>query len=504
MTAKEINEQIKAQSRNTIKWSVKNLKDIYKDDWDYIIQDEIRRQFVIDSYDDLKILETKELNLLKRVVNEISTIYKNPAERQAILSESEDKIITDEVYENIVKKSNLHVVQKAVNRYTNLTNNVLQRVVWRDNKIDYDIMTFDNCEILSDPDDWKKIIAIKFYMGFKLPMYDDNFKNVTQDGKVQNPQAPQNISNSQFEDYSYSYLYTIEGENSYIYKYQKIGKEGKLVERKDNPYKDKEGNPVLPFVLYTKNYPVDGLLDFTSGSDLMDLNINVAINMMHLNTLIKYSSWKQVYMATSKPASIPNNIAMAVNKVMVLPLDKEGRGQIGTLDIQSSIKEFWETLLDRMRTGISQYGLDAESFQRSGSGESGIKLKIKKEGLMELREDQLPLYRESENKLFEITRIVNNYHNIKKINENATFNIDFGEIKFQSDEEAEARTWTIKIQNNVSTAIDWIKADNPDLDDDKAEIKYKENKAINQSSKGGVVIQPLNKPEDQINQRSTE
>jgi hypothetical protein len=74
-------------------------------------------------------------------------------------------------------------------------------VVWRDGKIDYDIITFDNAEIITDPNDWKKIIGIKYYIGLRMPYYDDKFVHVTQDGKVKDPQVPYDVSQSQWDDY---------------------------------------------------------------------------------------------------------------------------------------------------------------------------------------------------------------------------------------------------------------------------------------------------------------
>ena len=56
-----------------------------------------------------------------------------------------------------------------------------------------------------------------------------------------------------------------------------------MIDVKPNPYTDIDGNPVLPFILFSKTYPIDTLLDFTTGADLVDITIVTAINLVHLN-----------------------------------------------------------------------------------------------------------------------------------------------------------------------------------------------------------------------------
>jgi hypothetical protein len=501
----KINETIKKLAANTIKWVVKNQKDIYRDDWDYVIQRELDTQFIKDTFKDLCLLTTKELNLLKRVVNEISNVYMEPAERIAVVgADKEGKPKNDAVYEELLEKAQIHTVAKAWNRYTNLTNNLLVRPVWRDARIDYDIHTFDNAEILTDDEDWKKIIAVKYYMGLQLPFYDafvDSDAGAVATFSDPKKKLPQGALMGQFDEYTYSHLWTLEDKDkttgqymkSFVYKFRKNtgSNTEELVEVENNPYIDKDGHFVLPFVLFSKVYPVDKLLDFTTGNDLLDLTINTAINMVHYNALVKYSAWKQKYIVTENPQDIPENIGLAVQRIAVLPTRKDAATTVGIWDQESDLKDFWETLLDRLRTGLAQYGMDAESFQRSGSGESGFKLKVKKEGLQERRRDQIEMYREYERQLFDVTRIVNNWHNNKNISDTAEFKIDFGDIDYPSDATEEANLWTTKIMNNVATPVDWIKNDNPDLDDKEAMKEFQENKKINSLTIGGVVAEDI-------------
>jgi hypothetical protein len=505
LTGEKINQLIKKQTNFTIKRSVVNRKDIYKDKLENQIISALREQFTFDTTDYLKPLISQELNLFKRVVKETSMLYKNPAERNAVLNDDEENPQLDPVYEKLKEDFNFDVFMMNVNRMTRATNQTLLHPVWRNGKMDFDLLTFDNCEIMSDPDDWKKIIAVKYYIGLNVPYYDD-FVNVTQDGKVKDPQATSSADlqqNTDFTDYAYSYLWTIEGDKSFVYKYQKgTLQEEQLVDTQESPYKDKEGKPILPFVLITQNYPIDTLLDFTTGNDLIDLTMNTAVDYVNYNNIKKYSAWKNLYALVDDPSTIPENIALSPNKMMVIPRGQDNNNSIGLLDSQSNLKDFLLNMIERIRIGIAQYGMDAESFTRSGNGESGFKLKVKKEGLIEIREEQIPNYTDKEKELFEITRIVNNTHNAEKINENAEFNINFADMAFEVDSEAENRNWVVKINNNIRTAIDWIMADDPDLDEEQAIARFNANKTFNDLNNPNVQLQQIKKPgENNLNNK---
>ena len=507
-----INNLIKNQSTNVRKWAVKNKKDIYFDNWDYIIQETLNDQYLYDTYKTLLLLTTKELNIFKRVINEIALVYYREAKRKAVIGNEEEEIIEDQVYKELMENSMIDIIMKTVNKMTEITNNTIVRPVWRDGSIDYDLFTFDNIEILTDKEDWKKIIAVKYYINLELPFYDGiNTETGTAKMGNNNYTTPSGAINNQFGAYSYSYLWTLENKdkttgkyrNSYIYKFKKINNSLKeeMIEKKVNPYVDLEGYPILPFVLFCKNYPIDDLLDFTTGDDLLDLTIQIAIEYVNYNVMKKYNSWRQKYVITNDPDSIPNDLSLSPERVAVFPKRIDSSVEVGIWDQESDLKSFFDTIINRITLAVAQYGLDAESFQRSGSAESGIKLKIKKEGLIERREEKLPLYREYEKQLFELTRIVNNYHNPNKIDINAEFKIDFSDIKTESDPMESANVWTSKIQNNVASPIDWIMQENEDLDEDEAMLVYEKNKAINGKNLGNIPINPFQRrPENAINQ----
>jgi len=487
-------------------WAVKNLKDMYNDCWDYIIDDELKAQFTIETASELRYLITKELNLVKRVITEISTIYKKPAERKAVIGDGEEEII-DENYEALKEKIPLDVIMAKCNELTNLTYATLVMPIWRESGLDYDLINFDNAQIATDPDDWKKIIALKYYIGKSLP-----YSRVSEESTSQTEIHPQGSHQSDgygdYTKYSKGFIYTTESEEfeprlrGKIIKFRSDGKDKEVFEEIiDNPYKDKEGKVIIPGTLVLKSWPVDRLIKYTENSDLMDLNINTAINLIHLNNNMQLQSYKQIVAVTPEPDKLPKSWQLGPNSVIGITSERDNPTSVNTLDLQTDMQQFYDVILNRIQTSLAQFGISAENFTRSGTPESGFKLKVKKEGLLEQREKQLPLYRIAEKEIFEKTRIVWNYHNPDEaINEEAKFEIDFADPTFINDKTEENENWIIKIDNNIASKVDWIRSENPDLDDDAAQQKLDENKAINDLNQ--VQIKPITNETGETDEKS--
>ena len=505
---KEIEKLLNECSDETVKVSVKELISIYKDDWQDIINDALSDQFEADTIKTLMPLTTQEMNLLKRVVNEVSLIYKKPAVREAVILsnvEGSDDIVDDN-YQEAMSDSDIDIVMQSANKYTNLSNHVLIKPVYRDGKIDYDIITFDNCEIVTHPDDWKRIIAVKYYIGMKL--------NTGSGSSTNNQKVADKIASpysggysDTYKEYTKAKLYTLEDvqvdndgstvriQQGKIYTYKKVNGQELLIGEEDIPYRDVDGNVLLPFVLTSKSYPINSLLDFTTGNDLRDLNINVALLMTHQNALQKYQSYLQIWLKVQNIKNLPKKQAIGPAKILGIPVGDDDIGDVGVLDLQAKIKEHQEVIEKRITMALTNYGISPQNFTLSAAPQSGFSMQMSNIAKLEAREDQLPIYRNIEKKLFKITRSIWNYHNPgKKINEKARLKIDFAEVVFPQSPDEKEKEFAFLKRNNAKTDIDLIMENNPDLTRDDAIKEYAENKAFNQANTTGVTSEPAGQP----------
>ena len=500
MATSDISRRIRTGSALNIKYAVQNLIDIYKDNWDYIIDQELRDQVSQETYDKFQWLITKELNIVKRVVKELSTVYKEPPERKAVISDEQ----TDDNYDSSQKDTSKDIVLQSINAYTNLVNHTLLKVTYRDDKLDYDQINFNNAETFYSSTDWMKMVAVKHYMGYRFP------------GELAHAKQPQlKLSDSEglaagsVQNYTEAKVWVSEDisalgiiENDdydtlaggYVYTVKTVGDVEVIVSKEEIVYKDADGKAVLPFVLYSKTYPVDDMLDFTTGNDLRDLNINVSIMMIWINSLVKYQSFKQLVFNTDDPDSIQDDMRLGPAEVLVNPT-REGNGDVQVLDLQAKVLELFDLVKHRIFTSLSGYGVSPDNFTLSADAQSGFALQISNMGKMESRQAQIPTYNTAEKKIFNIERVIWNYHKPnEKIADEAELVIDFAEPTYPQSAEEKVKSAEFGLMHNIITEIDLLMRHNPDLTEEQAEELYAKNKAFNEANKKTVTITPATQP----------
>ena len=171
------------------------------------------------------------------------------------------------------------------------------------------------------------------------------------------------------------------------------------------PYLMKEKEAVLPFVVFHRDSPDYTFWDQDTGGDLYNAGVRAHVKMTMLDYYFKTCSFKQVYI-------IGDTSKMPQDQVMdpISPLScPAGEGaEIGVLDIQNNMKQLQDALAYNINTVVNNYGISADQFTLVGGEMSGRALKIRNRALMEIREEQIPLYRQYEWELFSVIRIVNN------------------------------------------------------------------------------------------------
>jgi hypothetical protein len=525
LSTQQVNQRVRTAHKLTIKRHIQALIDIFRDNWHHLIRYELIRQVTKETFDKYSYLITQELNVLKRVIKELSVVYKENAERRAVIdnqttTDNDGNVVSapveDPNYILSQEDTNKNFALQSVNAYTNLSNNVAMKVTWRDGKLDYDVLLFNNVEIYTSPDDWMKIIAYKFYYGLNTDFYGGNkygnfnsnayMPTIGYDESSEGLAADQSVL-----DYHSAQLWVIEDiENNgiiengtvnevlkggFVYTIMPRGEKELITKTEDIPYLDDMGNPILPFVLFQKEYPVDKLLDFTTGNDLRDLNMNIAILLIYLNSLEKYNSFKQLIFNTDDPEKIPSDIKVGPNDVLINPT-KEGSGSVQMLDLQADIQAKFNVIKERIMNVLAGYGISPENFTMSASPQSGFALKISNIGKLEARDSQVPMYRKKERELYEIEKTIWNYHNPgKSISDEAEFQVDFAERTFPKSPDEQVTQDEFDLRHNVITEIDILMRKNPDLTEETAKELYIKNKTFNEANQPQPVqIQPFQQP----------
>lgn len=515
-----LNRRVRTLGRQSQKIAVRNLIDIYRDRWSYILEEELAKQFSAKEFSRLYLLRTLELNLLKRVVNELSLIYKESATR--VLESSEDEkevppavaaklLEQNKLYEEITGGYKKDTVLKQVNRYTNLCNHTVLKVGYEKGKLTYDILLFDNVEVYTSPGDWKKIAAVKYYQGLQLPIDYSSTMTTKDPAKLEDKRTSNKwqIYSSDVQQYSQAVVWVAEDisaegilendgvktlQSGKVYFLNCTEKAEHISRVEDNPYKDDDGEIVMPFVFFDKSYPVDHRFDFTQGNDLRDLTVSAAIALVHLNQLMKYQSYKTVVLSVQDKSKIGAGIETGPASAIILENGIEGgTASASVLNLESNLNQLLDFVKQRIFMVLAGYGVSPENFSMSGQAQSGLSLKISNMGKLEAREDQLDIYRMCEEELFKVEKVVYNtlaeQEGRELIMSDLDFRVDFGEISFPRDLAETAAWMTFLKSNNAISALDIIKYENPDLDDDESMAVYLKNKSLNTGT-----LMPIQQP----------
>lgn len=449
-----------------------NRLDLYSDDYKQIILDTLKTLFHKDNYARLYLSVNGTQNLLKRVINELSMVYKTEATRT--LSVESDR------WDEIQAETDIDTRMKRVNRLTNLVNDIIIKVGIRGGKMAYDIITPDICSITQDPEDPTRIQSIMWLRT-----------------SVNTPSSSE-VEYEYMDDLGYWLVLNKDFAIKQTY-----------FDPSTYPYKDAEGRVVLPLVVVHRQHPECAFWDQDSGRDLYDAAVQMGVKMTLIDYYIKTASFKQPYVLG---ADVPTGQVMDVTTFLKVPVvDPNTHPEIGVLDLQPQLPALIEALTYQLNSVINNYGISADMWTLSINEMSGRALKIKNRALLEQREEQIPTYRAAEEDLFFVTRIVNNAHasymGWETIPEEAELEVDFAEVEFPEDPVYELDLSIKKLECGLLSPGKFYQRDNPDITDEKeAEKAWVDNlnktKALRQANPTldealNAIMQGGKKPEDE-------
>ena len=133
----------------------------------------------------------------------------------------------------------------------------------------------------------------------------------------------------------------------------------------------------------------------------------------------------------------------------------ERRIDEGGLSAEEIIK--LKALQDRIVYVLVGYGISPQNFTMSASPSSGFALKISNIGKLEARQNQMPLYRKNEQKIFHIERTIWNYHNLSKpIDMASSLIADFIEPNYPKSPDEQIKEDEFNLMHNITTEIDLL------------------------------------------------
>jgi hypothetical protein len=144
---------------------------IYHDDWEDILEGELKQQFVPENYDNVKLSKNISQNPTKQIIKEISLVYKDHPNRVLL---TQDKVIQDKTYDEVREYLKLDSLYKQVNRYLNLLNDVLIQVGWDESKqqIKLNIITPAVASVIQEPNEPEQAYAVYYEVEYADSEYN--------------------------------------------------------------------------------------------------------------------------------------------------------------------------------------------------------------------------------------------------------------------------------------------------------------------------------------------
>lgn len=436
--------------------AIRRRLDLYANNVGPYVEAHIRRIFsdpkIIDER--LKVLSLgKWQNLTKRVVNELARVYSNPARRTVGETNAAGVDTGGSGYEEFIDHLDLDGAMRMANRLSILCNQIFLYI--RTEEVDsevvpaLDLITSDQFSVVPHPLYPLRMAAILI--------------GIASEGGT--------------DDTSPHYMLISSDEIWYL------NRAGFLISEKENVY------GFIPGILVHSQLPHGSLLDARSGDDIMTAHESVvllnvlAMNAAKVSTKVPYVQGDSAYTAQGQTMDQTSTVML-------------GDGMMpGVIDLRSDPHEYIKAAASITMQLAASYGIPEDFFNRSFTGTTGIVMDAKLSGLMERRNEQLPIFRRVERELARKASIICSRDCAPRFHfSDGGWQIDFGEITRPQDP-LERLRWRKEARSmGLRTIIDDLQEDNPDLDTERAWARLTE--IIEIRSAEVEAMRALNMPRD--------
>jgi hypothetical protein len=352
------------------------------------------------------------LNIIKKVINNLAQVYREPPVRTLEGGSEKDQ----QLYSEILEQSAFDIKMKQASRYTKLLKTILLRPVWRNDRLDIDILTGNITDVITGdtPEQLLKVLIT----------------NYSTSGKM--------------EDTTYS-LWTPDT-------WLRLDYRGNVIEEQVNPYS------LLPF-LPVFDYPPPGSAFWLPGlDDLISISESVNLKLTDLMYLIRHQSFGVGWIRSD---ASPGGSVMADPGTLIELTGTESA--IGFESQKAEIEHVVNAIDKLIKWACVSNGLSAGSMATDPIKQSGISKAWDSKELSEMRTDDIANFRRVEKDLFSLMRIIHNTHSTKKLSESATLKIDFAEVETKLSAKEQAEADDLKISQGVLSPVDVLMRENPDI-----------------------------------------
>jgi len=397
-------------------------------------------------------LQKEMHNITQMIIDELAVLYNEEPTREIQSSLKGEDISPEDkdFYNDLMKAARINLVMQTASRLTKLCKTVLIRVVWRNERIEYDILTPNVFDVVSNVVDQTQLEAVVYTNKVDIQNDDTQAKKLNQD---------------QFQENENDVVFTFWSKtNHFIFTRHitKVGNyEAQLIEVEGNPG---DINPygILPFIVLRDGEPL-GDFWIDGGEDLIQANEINNVKLTETNNLTKMQAFGIPVRKGAPNAG--QELSFDPSLIIDIPADQ---GDIKGADFKfvspdAKIEEMHMDCEKRIKRTATKNNLNPERFSSSGQKSSAAAMQLRAADQNKILQQDKPFYRDFEKEIFEVTRVVNNFHNTKKIPDSAELFIDFKDVEVPVTVEDQDAHNILMFNNGLLSKAQWLIDENPDV-----------------------------------------
>ena len=349
-----------------------------------------------------------QINLVRKIINKRATTYRLAPKR---IAEGWNQETLDAIYAD----AGTNMVLKRASRLTKLLKVSMIQVAWRDDRIALHVITPNILDVIfSDPENPVRVI-------------------VTHPGKKSHETTYSDWTAETYHrrDHRGAPL-PIEGNPGNV-----------------NPYL------VLPFVPAFDRHPEDEFF-VPGGNDLIEAQEAINVGLANLWRSVELQAHGQAW-ATGVPAG--DALKVGPDRAITLPEN----GKFGFAAPNAPIDAILSALEFVLRQTAATNDLSADVFDLESRAESGAAKMVEQIDLREARQDDIDLWRQVEDRLFEVIKVVVNTHRPGMIPEAARIRVDFAELTEAMTERERLENGQRRVDLGIASPVDLFIEANPDI-----------------------------------------
>lgn len=414
---------------------------MYENHWDDVLDDELKKHFHEKTYPKVKPMLDTSLNMLRRIVREICTVYKEPAKR-TLSGQSDD---TAKKLEDLYKLMLVDQTMAVAHRYSKATTICGIHVLEVKDPDEFQaplalrVLTPDQFYIETDPHDIRKIT---------LYAYEAHIHDVKTD-----------------KDIIVWPTYTA---NEFWY-CDNAGKALGYDPTGSDDYTGRNDLGLIPFVAFPCEFQVRGFYNPDWNRDAVQANIKIGISITDLNYLMKTASFKQIVISSDKEL---DEVVKGGILDPLYPLKLTGGATASTLDLNTQLESIDRVIRGKVMAIANNYGISNENFTLTTQAASGFSLKIANQSLQDIRMSDIPLCASVEAGLYRIIARMS-----EDLPEDAALQFNPGEVTWPDEWTTEEARWRFEYENGISSPVDYVIKQDPQLSREEAIARIQERQA---------------------------